>query len=61
MARPKDRRVIPPREAQRQARLDHEVRARPVRLREPTVEPAPAAAGADGLSRASRRGLDLFA
>ncbi|MFK5599777.1 MFS transporter [Methylobacterium sp. HMF5984] len=61
VARPKDRRVIPPREAQRQARLDHEVRARPVRLREPTVEPAPAAAGADGLSRASRRGLDLFA
>ncbi|TXN42803.1 MFS transporter [Methylobacterium sp. WL30] len=52
---------MPPREAQRQARLDHEVRARPVRLREPTVEPAPAAAGADGLSRASRRGLDLFA
>ncbi|WP_409566068.1 MFS transporter [Methylobacterium sp. J-059] len=61
VARPKDRRVIPPREAQRQARLDHEVRARPVRLREPTVEPAPTAAGADGLSRASRRGLDLFA
>ncbi|WP_409567359.1 MFS transporter [Methylobacterium sp. J-092] len=61
VARPKDRRVIPPREAQRQARLDHEVRARPVRLREPTVEPAPAAADADGLSRASRRGLDLFA
>ncbi|GJD45515.1 putative MFS-type transporter [Methylobacterium cerastii] len=61
VARPKDRRVIPPREAQRQPRLDHEIRARPVRLREAAVEPAPAASGADGLSRASRRGLDLFA
>ena len=61
VARPKDRRVIPPREAQRQPRLDHEIRARPVRLREAAVEPAPEASGADGLSRASRRGLDLFA
>ena len=57
VARPKGRRVIPPREAPRQPRLDHEIRARPVRLREAAVEPAPA----DGLSRASRRGLDLFA
>ncbi|WP_375454079.1 MFS transporter [uncultured Methylobacterium sp.] len=63
VARPKDRRVIPPREAQRQPRPDHEARIRPVRLREPAPEaPPPAPAGPPtGLSRASRRGLDAFA
>lgn len=59
VARPKDRRVIPPREAQRQPRPDHEARGRPVRLREPAPEAPPPAP--TGLSRASRRGLDAFA
>ncbi|WP_375463179.1 MFS transporter [uncultured Methylobacterium sp.] len=62
VARTKDRRVIPAREAQRPPRPDHELRGRPVRLRETVAEPAgDAKPVSTGPSRASRRGLDAFA
>lgn len=62
-ARTKNRRVIPHRERELPR---HEVRTRPVRLKDAAAEPmlpaAPEPAPADGtVSRGSRRGLDAFA